>query len=408
MISAIGMLDPLCTRRALVGACTLLACMLSACAPSGDGPPLSVQRDSAGVTIFESFAPAWGDSAGWRVDPEPLLDLAESGTGDPHNFYQVRDVKRRPDGGIVVVNRGSNEIRTFSADGSFVGAAGGHGEGPGEFTNLQQVEVVGDSLLARDIRSRLTLFGPDLQHVRTVQLEDDVTDIRYLGDGTMIVRAVTHYPEVYGVIRPPEVLLAYDLEGVPLDSIGPAPGSEMYVAEMLSGPPLFGKESVLDTHEGRIFTGSSDHMQIEESTASGETVRILRIPDYPLALTPEQVQEERRARLDIPLPQGVASLPPFFVQAIEDMPSPETRPAYADMLVDPTGAVWLRPFPGQSERGGAEHWVVLGADGAWLGRVEIPADFRVTEVGVDEILGVWTSALDVQHPQVLRLQRGGV
>lgn len=405
MKSAPAAHDWLLAQRARFGSCALLACMLPACVPSGDGPRLTVQRDSAGITIIESFGPAWGDSVHWRVDPEPLLDLAESGTGDPHNFYQVRDVKRLPDGGIVVVNRGSNEIRTFSPDGSFVGAVGGHGEGPGEFTNLQQVEVVGDSLLARDIRSRVTLFGPDLRHIRTMQLDDDVTDLRYLGGGTLIVQAVTGYPEVYGVIRPPEVLLSYDLEGVRLDSIGPTPGSEMYVAEMLSGPPLFGKESVLDTHDGRIFKGSSDEMQIEEIGASGETVRILRIPDYPLALTPDQILEERQARLDIPLPAGVTSLPPFFVQAIEDMPSPETRPAYADMRVDPAGAVWLRPLLGQSERGGPERWLVLAPDGAWLGRVKVPADFRVTEVGLDEILGVWTSELDVQHPRVLRLNR---
>ncbi|MCY3547545.1 MAG: hypothetical protein OXH49_11760 [Gemmatimonadetes bacterium] len=404
MKSVFSARNPLSTRLTRVCTCAL-ACMLPACGPAGDGPPLAVERDSAGITIVESLGPAWGDSARWRVDPEPLLDLAESGTGDPHNFYQVRDVKRLPDGGIVVVNRGSNEIRTFSADGSFVGAAGGHGEGPGEFTNLQQVEVVGDSLLARDIRSRVTLFGPDLQHIRTMQIDDDVTDVRYLGDGRLIVRAVTHYPDVYGVIRPPEVLLAYDLEGVRRDSIGGTPGSEMYVAEMLSGPPLFGKESVLDVHEGRIVTGSSDRMQIETLSPNGDTVRIVRIPDFPLALTADQVAVERNARLDIPLPAGVTSLPPFFVQAIEDMPSPETRPAYADMLVDPTCAVWLRPFLGQSERGGPERWVVLGAGGAWLGSVETPADFRVTEVGVDEILGVWTSELDVQHPQVWRLRR---
>lgn len=39
--------------------------------------------------------------------------------------------------------------------------------------------------------------------------------------------------------------------------------------------------------------------------------------------------------------------------------------------------------------------------------VEIPEDFRVTEIGVDEVLGVWTDEMDVQHPQVRRLRRGG-
>ncbi len=390
----------------------LLVVLLPACAAyDDDGSAAAVRRDSAGIAIVESFRPAWGDpgqtdSNAWRIDPEPLLDLTASGSGDPHNFYQVRDVKRLPDGSLVVANRGSNEVRKFSADGTLVGTAGGHGEGPGEFTNLQQVEPVGDSLLARDIRSRVTLFGPDLQHVRTLQLPPGIRDLHDLGNGTVVAPVTMDYPEVYGLLRPPEALLVYDLEGDRVDSIGWTPGYEEYVTDALTGRPLFGKASVLDTHDGRLFVGNSDHMQVEELNSAGDTVRILRIPDFPLALTAEQVEAERDARLDIPLPPGAASLPPFFVQAIEDMPSPATRPAYAAMLVDPTGAVWLRPFRGTSEEdGGPEHWLVLGPDGAWLGSVGILEDFRVMEIGVDEILGVRTDELDVQHPQVLRLRR---
>lgn len=403
------------TRLALLAALlvALLPLLLPACTPSEDGSAAAIRRDSAGIQVVESFRPAWGDSGqtgsdAWRIDPEPLLDLTASGTGDSHNFYQVRDVKRLPDGSLVVANRGSNEVRRFSAEGTLVGTAGGDGEGPGEFRNLQQVEPVGDLVLARDTRSRVTLFGPDLQHVRTLQLPPGVRDLHDLGNGTMVAQVVGDYPEVYGLLRPPEALLVYDLEGDRVDSIGRTAGSEEYVTDALMGVPLFGKASVLDTHGDRLFVGSSDHMQIEELDSRGDMVRILRIPDFPLALTAEQVEAERDARLDIPLPPGVTSLPPPFVQAIEDMPSPETRPAYAAMLVDPTGAVWLRPFRGSSEEdGGPEHWLVLGPDGAWLGSVEIPEDFRVMEIGVDEILGVWTSEMDVQHPQVLRLRRGG-
>lgn len=390
----------------------MLAALVPACAAPDDDGAAVVRRDSAGIEIVESFRPAWGDSGqadsnAWGVDPEPLLDLTVSGSGDPHNFYQVRDVKRLPDGSLVVANRGSDEIRKFSAEGRFVGSAGGHGEGPGEFTNLQQVEPVGDSLLARDIRSRITLFGPDLRHVRTLQLPPGVRDLHDLGNGTLVAPVIVDYPEAYGLLRPPEALLVYGLEGDRVDSIGRTPGSEEYVTDALMGRPLFGRASVLDTHDGRVFVGSADHMQVEELNSAGDTVRILRIPDFPLALTAAQVEAERDARLDIPLPPGATSLPPFLVQAIEDMPSPETRPAYAAMLVDPTGAVWLRPFRGTSEDGGPEHWLVLGPDGAWLGSVEITEDFRVMEIGIDEILGVWTDGMDVQHPQVLRLRRYG-
>ena len=199
--------------------------------------------------------------------------------------------------------------------------------------------------------------------------------------------------------------MLFDLEGTSGDTIGWTPGWEEYTNDILSAAPLFRKSSVLDTHGDRIFVGSSDHMQIEELNTRGDTVRILRIPDYPLALTAEQVRAERDTRLDIPLPPGVSSLPPYYVDAMEDLPAPETRPAYAGMLVDPTGAIWLSPFRGVSERGGPVPWLVLGADGNWLGRVVIPEDFWVTDIGVDEILGIWTNELDVQHPQVRHLAR---
>ena len=405
------MRKPPLTRRDVPGPgprAVMLVTLLCACAPPTDGPPAVVVRDSAGIAIVESFRPVWGDSAGWLIDPEPLIDLAESGTGDPHNFYGVRSMKRLSGGSLVVANRGSNEIRMFSADGAFVRSAGGNGEGPGEFSNLQQIVLAGDSIIAQDIRSRVTLFGPELEHIRTMRLDDYVRGLRHLGGGTVVVQAVMHFPELYGLVRYPEALLLYDLEGTRGDSIGSTPGAESYVTEVLSGTPLFIRQALVETHKGRIYTGASDHMQVEELDSRGDTVRILRIPDFPLSLTAEQVEAERQARLDIPLPQGVTSLPPHLVEALENMPSPETRPAYRSMRVDPTGAIWLSPFLGFSEEGGPEDWQVLDAAGAWLGSVEVPENFQVMDIGIDEILGVWTDELDVQHPQVRRLSRDGV
>ena len=386
----------------------ILFVLFAACSPSDDLPPLAVQRDSAGITIIESLAPAWGDSAHWRVGVEPLVDLAESGTGDAHHFYLVRDVRRLPDGGIVVANRGSDEIRKFSPDGGFIRSAGGSGEGPGEFTNLRRIELAGDSILVLDWNGHMATFERDLELVHTMWPDRDIDEVRYLGDGIMVVEtSVFDYVDydAVGLLRFPTVLALFDLEGTGGDTIGWTPGWEEYTSDILSAPPLFRKASVLDTHGDRIFVGSSDHMQIEELNTSGDTVRILRIPDYPLALTAEQVRAERDARIGLPLQQGVSSWPPFVVDAMEDMPSPDTRPAYADMLVDPTGAIWLRPFRGMSEGNGPEPWLVLGPDGNWLGSVAIPENFRVTDIGVDEILGVWTGELDVQHPQVRHLDR---
>ena len=48
---------------------------------------------------------------------------------------------------------------------------------------------------------------------------------------------------------------------------------------------------------------------------------------------------------------------------------------------------------------------MLGPGGAWLGGVEIPADFTVMEIGMDFVLGVYRDELDVEHPRVFGLHR---
>ena len=321
---------------------------LAACAPASDAPPLVVERDSAGIAIVESFGPAWGDSARWRIDPEPLLDLATSGEGDAHNFYSVRGVQRLSDGSLVVANRGSDEVRKFSADGRFLGSAGGSGEGPGEFSNLQRIEVVGDSVIALDWDGKAAMFGPDMELVRAYQLDRFADRIRHLGEGRLLIEVTLPDFEAMGLARHPSVLLLFDLEGRSGDTIGWTPGNEEYSNDVLSAHPLFGKASVLDNAGDAVYLGSSDRMQVEQVNAFGDTVRIMRIPDYPLALSADQVEAERRWRLD-QRPGGVPSLPPHFVQALEDMPVPVTRPAYRTLLADPTGAVWIEPFTAFTE-----------------------------------------------------------
>ena len=100
-----------------------------------------------------------------------------------------------------MANQGSNEIRKFSAHGRFLASAGGDGEGPGEFSNLQQIERVGDSIIARGIRSRIALFGPGLEHLRTTRLEDHVRNLHHLRDETLVVQAIMEFSETYGVVR---------------------------------------------------------------------------------------------------------------------------------------------------------------------------------------------------------------
>ena len=370
-------------------------------------PPLVVERDSAGIQIVEAMRPLWGDSSLWSVGTEPAVDLSLSGTGPPHEFFRARSMKQRPDGSLMIADGSSQEVRVFSATGEFLWSFGGRGQGPGEFRNLQAIEIAGDSLLALG-RGRITVAAPDLAVVRTFNLAPSTNNLHYLGGGAILTESYSPRPQgnaANEVNRHAEPLILFNLDGERIDSIGETRGIESYAYVrdgMVAGaPPLFGKTSHIAVLGQRIFRGSADAMQVEELDMSGSLVRILRIPGYPLDLSDAQVAAERDARLGAFRPGSTS----VFRRLAEDLPDAATRPAYAELLVDPSGAVWLELFRGESEQDRPRAWLVLDPEGTWLGTVEVPRRFTVMDITMETVLGVWEDELDVEHPQVLRLTR---
>ena len=383
------------------GIAFLCLLFLTSCQGGDSTPPLVVQRDSAGIEIVEAMRPLWGDSSLWRIDPDPVVDLTLTGSGPAHEFFRSGSMKRRPDGSLMIADRSSLEVRLFSADGEFLGSFGGSGEGPGEFRSLSVIENAGDTLLAMDSDGRVTVVAPDLTVVRTFNIAPLTLDLHYVDGGAILPepRALVLPPAgVAGRIRPPVPLILFDLEGERIDSIGEMQGPELYISGGSVGV-FFGKSSHVATMGRRIFNGANDLMQVQERDASGNLVRILRVPGYPLDLSAAQIAAERDFLLDRLSPGSP------FRQGFEDAPASDTRPAFDDILVDPSGAVWLELFRGQSEQDLPQEWLVLDADGIWLGTVEIPDRFTMSDITMDAVLGIWRDELDVQHPQVLRLTR---
>ncbi|MDE0650127.1 MAG: hypothetical protein OXI12_07250, partial [Gammaproteobacteria bacterium] len=274
----------------------------------------------------------------------------------------------------------------------------------------------GGSLIVLDANGRVTFFAPDLALLGTfsVPLPSGViaesNAVAHLGNGEIVVETRTRFMFGYegesAILRQPGGLFRVDAAGESADSIGVTAGNEVFMhvssgGGAFAGPPLFGRDAFVATHAGRILLGDAIDMQVEEWTADGAPARILRIPGYPLELSADAFEREREALM----PEDPTEVRPMNLEFLQDMPVPDRRPAYADMKVDPTGAIWLRPFLAPNEGDGPETWQVLGPDGAWLGGVEIPADFSVMQIGMDFVLGVYRDELDVEHPRVLDLDR---
>ena len=383
---------------------------LASCDAQGNDPSLIQREDSAGVEIVEALRPLWGESSLWRIDPDPIMDLTVSGSGPNHEFGDVEQggMVRPSDGSLLVADATYRQIRHYSPEGGFLASAGRAGEGPGEFSGgiVEMVGATGDTVWVLDRVGRVSVFGPDLALARTFGLLSNARAIHDLGDGSMAVGYNVPYwaRDEFGTIRNPGILWRFDSEGTRLDSIATTAGYEEHVVQTPSGnvasvAPLFPKEAQVAIHEGSIFVGNAEFMEVEERTREGYLIRILRIPDYSLALSASVLSAEREAYLG-------GSSSSLLRETAEKTPASGTRPAYSKIIVDPSGAVWLQQYRGESEATEPERWLVLADDGTWLGTVEVPDRFRIVDIEMDAVLGVWYDELDVQHPQVLRLERG--
>lgn len=106
-----------------------LAASLAACGAGDRAASGAAVRDSAGVTIVESAAPRWREGEGWRVVPEPAVEIGAVEGEEAYQLHRVAGALRLGDGRIVVANGGTSELRYYGPDGRHRHTAGGEGEG---------------------------------------------------------------------------------------------------------------------------------------------------------------------------------------------------------------------------------------------------------------------------------------
>lgn len=385
-----------------------LATGLAGCAPA-PGASRVTTSDSAGVAIVESTGPRWAAGDGWQVDTIPSWDVGSLAGGAAYEFDVVEDAMRLPDGAVVVADFGSRQVRKFGSDGQVVWVSGRQGDGPGEYNRLRNVNSYrGDSLLVYDFwLGRATVLDRDGKVGRVFRLEGTGRSDRIypLSDSTLVavflgIEALERgLASGGGLIRIPEPLVRVRPDGTVVDTIVVVPGGESFMVPEAEVRPLFGRRGApVDVARGEVYLGTADRMEFRVHAEDGRLLRSIRVPGFDLALTAAQVEAERATRLRDNSPDWLRS-------AVAALPAPPTRPAYAKLLVDPSGAVWLEPYRGNSERDVARPWQVFGADGEWLGAVSMPTSLRVVEIGLDHVLGVRLGDDGVEHVQLFHLRR---
>jgi hypothetical protein len=385
--------------------------LAAGCAPDGGAGAAYTAVDSAGVTIAQNALPDASRNV-WRVDPEPAVDIGVLEGEDAYQLFDVADAARFADGTLVVANGGSKELRFYDASGRFLSAAGGEGEGPGEFRGMGNLAIVGDSVHAHDYAlSRIAVFTRGGEFVRSFRVElpggDPAWVLDALPDGRWLVtKSFVFSPsDVSLVARDTLPYMLIGADGTFLDTLTLSPGVEFFVvgtAQSASASSLvFGRSTQYAVAPGRLYLGDNDRYEILGFAPSGTLELIVRSDRAPVAVGAAEIEAVKAERLEeAPSDNWRRNLERLFA----DMPIPSTLPAFDGLAADPAGHLWVMEASAPTE--GPRTWSVFDHDGRRLGGVETPAGLTVREIGEDHVLGTWRDEMGVEHVRVHTLMKG--
>ena len=403
------------THRSTLLVCLLALCagsLLSACGAASARSRTAV-RDSAGVTIVENFGQLRPDVHGWAVAPEPILSIGTLEGEWTDQLYGVREALRLPGGRIAIANTGTEEIRIYGPDGSFLNVFGGDGEGPGEFQGLSLVGILpGDTLVAVGRRDhRISLVHPDNGFIRSVTPESlpdgPLEGYGLLSDGRMVMSAGFHFNPgalASGWMRLPMSYYSAHLDGSQMAEYPQVPGPETMVVlgdDYVSIMRLpFGKRPAISVSWELAYFGSGDSYEIRAFDGAGVLRQIIRLDQDLLLFTEEDIERYVEAQVaeagDMDEAREIRS-------SFSDFTWPETMAAYLSFETDPLGYLWVE----ESRRPGDEVpvWSVFDAEGALQARVSLPESVDLLEVGEEYVLGLARDEFDVEYVQMYPLER---
>ena len=357
--------------------------------------PASGSRDSAGIRIVENASPEDGSRLHWVIGPEPDVTIGDIDGEDPYLLSYAWDATRLSDGRIVVVDRSTSELRVFDAAGVYLTKWGGQGEGPGEFPPMSLGHVEpwpGDSIVAwyADAQTISVFdsagnFGRSFNRPGAGQRPWEVTR----------PELVRRNGSILGVLAERENAGTAEVRILNGDG-----GLHTSLGDHRSRRALyFSRELKLGLWGDLAVVAPSDRYELRAFADDGTLVRIVRRDHVPRVPRAEDilVNPGLRDELRIPMEAEMLRVPQSQLE--------EHFPAFAEIMSDAAGYLWVREYEPPKEAGPAPVWTVFSPEGRVLGFVETPPGLEIYEIGEDYLLGHAEGELDVEMIQLWPLVR---
>jgi hypothetical protein len=363
------------------------------------GDAQTTTRDSNGVRISETRA--GGAPPAFVLSAKPVVDFGgEIGDTLGEIFGTIDAATRLSDGRMIIATSGRQvSFRAFDQTGKYLATLARPGQGPGEIPagRARLLSLPGDSIAYLTGR-RMLVFAPNGMWSSTeVHASIGGSSVLGLLDGHTVLTQIsapdsmTLYHRARRPVGGPQtdtgVLVSAIRRRAAMDAIPIT--SSIGNATYMVPKPFVVSHQLIPYRDGFAATGGMS-FEITVHDSLGRKRRIIRRP-VDLAVSARDIAGYRETLLgDIPEP-GKPSVERWLAM----VSYPTVKAAILALRTDPAGRIWAEEY--RTARQGPQRWSAFGADGGFLGVLDVPAGIRVMEIGRDHLLGALRDADGFDH-----------
>ncbi|MFC1564618.1 6-bladed beta-propeller [candidate division KSB1 bacterium] len=139
-----------------------------------------------GVRVVHNNAPLWGDEK--KISLEFVQKIGELESEDENYLlYYPIDITRDNEGFLYILDKDGRNIKKYTADGEYVAAFGGEGQGPGEFEMPYFIEVANNGdIWISDASGRMQVLSPEGKYKREIRLKPGSTSFALFENGNIL------------------------------------------------------------------------------------------------------------------------------------------------------------------------------------------------------------------------------